>query len=426
VLSKARAVIKLKITPEAASDIKRISTATWLWIIQQLAGEPLFPSLQELYIEELDSIIQYLSLFIYSSVKLIHINPPKFSSANKSTSNTAAESESLQSDLEALIAHLSGTASKLHTLTIKNVPHFPASWLKRISRLQELHSLEVRQVTEVMDFNSLLPLGSLVLLKSLQLELDISSTLTTSHLGTMPTGDFLPKLKELDLVGPSAVACDFIRALGTQSLIKLSIHCTTSPTSGPKNGSPILSSLGHRWLESPQELRVQTSTDRIYDLQLISKMRALRHLHISGSVINSLSQFFAMPANTSNFWLHLDTLKLPDTHIVSLNQLRFIAEAAPSLQFATLHLNFYHIPSFYAIKPIRHRLKSMNLTGKGSPLNHDKNGRDKLSHLLDFARYVDLIFPDLVLLNALKEANHWNRVWRVLRFCQNIRTDSKQ
>jgi hypothetical protein len=188
--------------------------------------------------------------------------------------------------------------------------------------------------------------------------------------------------------------------------------------------------------------------------------------HISGSVINSL-EFIAVPANTSNCWLHLDTLKLPDTHIISLNQLRSIAEAGPSLQFATLHLNFYHIHGFYAIKSIRYPLKFLNITGKGSCLNHVKNGRDRLSHILDFVWYVDLISLCLPCSSTasgkyeesssiieegvlslpapspaanpllftrlssklwalgLKGAGHWNHAWTVLKFCQNIRIDSK-
>ncbi|KAF5361858.1 hypothetical protein D9756_002059 [Leucocoprinus leucothites] len=92
----------------------------------------------------------------------------------------------------------------------------------------------------------------------------------------------------------------------------------------------------------------------------------------------------------------------------------------------TLNLNTGNIPKPYGISPIRPHFRTLTLASEDALYGQLKKGQGEIQYALDVARHLDLLFPDLVLLNSSPAAKFWLGVWKVMRLCQNVRDDQKR
>ncbi|KAJ3558434.1 hypothetical protein NP233_g11506 [Leucocoprinus birnbaumii] len=133
------------------------------------------------------------------------------------------------------------------------------------------------------------------------------------------------------------------------------------------------------------------------------------------------------PVTKSSCWRALEVLKLPINYPISLQNLRSIAEATPSLSTASLNIDLSIIPSFYATGPINHRLQTLITTNSSEDVHRSqrKKDRDEMEFMLDVVHHLDLLFPELKLLSSSPIDNFWNEAWKALRLCHKIREDEE-
>jgi len=210
-MSFASSIKILELSSQGSEEAFKISSATYIRLLQQLRGKSLFPQLKRLCIKDYHGLVDYLPLFLSSNLQTVQLLSTKSPTIPVTTASVM---------LRNLICDFSEWSQEIQHLHITQGIAMPISLLDSISLLRNLRTLELSPI-QVGCFREFRPLAPLAL-ESLTLELSCSSYICLPNpITSLP--EFLALLEKLHISGSSIMITDFIRSLGTQHLTSLTV-----------------------------------------------------------------------------------------------------------------------------------------------------------------------------------------------------------
>jgi hypothetical protein len=443
-LDTAASVDYLELNSKAQEEASQISTGTYIRVVQRLKGEPLFPSLSRIHIEDFDASVDYLPLLIspvLQSVQLVNVKH----GAGVAPGPTVA--------LTALLNDLLEWAPDLHSLTITQVPELPMSLLQIISGLSHLRVLRLSTFSQVQSFEEFRPLSALALSTlSLQFSCSLYTPLPTP---VVPSPTFLGVLETLHIAGPVNAISDFLQSIDSQSLGVLSLEilkpklsscgklsCKKATTKkslkrsslgeGEEAPTPaneperLISFICSRWAGRLKGLTIVSSVSLTLDLLNMSNLRSMECLHIEGCSVTNIQPTLNL---SPTIWHSLTSLHLPTNIRISYPLLRQIALAGPFLEELAVYIDIDEVPHLNELRTLVHPLRSLcihqsggSVEGFASPNHRAENW----PHLIAISRFLNALFPSLQsLIATTRDKDHWRGVWRLIQLCHDARADDE-
>jgi len=436
-MSFASSVETLELNSQGSKEVLGISPGTYIRLVQQLKGKPLFPQLKRLCIEDYHGLVDFFPLFLSSNLRSIRLLSTKPPTIPVTTASLV---------LRNLICDLSEWSQEIQHLHIAQSTILQTWMFNSISILSNLRTLELSPV-QVKNFEEFHPLAPLAL-ESLTLELSCSSYTSLPYPIT-PLPDFLALLKKLRISGSSIVIADFVQSLGSQKLTSLAIegkiqadesawssssrcmkHRTLKTSSKLKKTvnhrihgfESILHRISLRWGESLQEITIISQCDACIDFAPLPSIQLIEKIYVSDFPINDLEHALKPTA----IWNHLDNLHLTVT--ITFPLLSLIALYAPQLKKLDVSINTSGAPPADNQQVPTHPLNLLKTHGPSSQnsegsLCRSANDVPDLSRLIQVARYLNSLFPTLKELTSTSQIEIWELVWQLLVLCQTCRAD---
>ena len=437
-MSFASSVETLELNSQGSKEVLE-TPGTYIRLVQQLKGKPLFPQLKRLCIEDYHGLVDFFPLFFSSNLRSI-----KLLSTEPLTIPVTTASVMLRN----LICDLSEWSQEIQHLHITQSIILQAWMFNSISLLSNLRTLILSPI-QVNNFEEFRPLAPLAL-ESLTLELSCPSYVCLPYPIT-PLPDFLALLKKLDIYGSSIVIADFVQSLGSQNLTSLTIEgkieaseSARSSSSRRKNNrtletkrklkktddvnhrmydfESILHTISSRWGESLREITIISQCDACIDFAPLPSIQLIEKIHVSDFPIHDLEHALKPTA----IWNHLDTLHL--TMTITFPLLSLIALSAPQLKKLDVSINTSEEPPTDNQQVPAHPLSLLKIHGPSSQNSEGFGCKSAgnvpdLSHLIQVARYLNSLFPTLKELTSTSQINIWELVWQLLVLCQTCRAD---
>lgn len=147
----------------------------------------------------------------------------------------------------------------------------------------------------------------------------------------------------------------------------------------------------------------------------------MKNLKISGMGIDLMNSALNRLKEVADSKLEILHLPIhPTAPDISFTQLRSIAEACPHLK--SFSCRFKHLADIPISSPLSHQLKELSAVNARAHPKHQA--------LLDVARCLDSIFPNLESVNTYEESENNAEQWRFIsdsvKLCQAIRKDDKE
>ncbi|KAF5350663.1 hypothetical protein D9756_008525 [Leucocoprinus leucothites] len=448
-MNATASVRRLKLNSAAKTDASRISPA--------LRGEPLFPRLQSLYIEDFGEIASYLSLFLSPGMRTIELVATKPSAFAVAAAAPA---------LRALLSDLVEWSPGLQSFMIRRVPGVPVSLFKHVSPLSNLRILELSSLVGVKSFEDFRPLAPLAL-ESLTLQFSCSSYTQLSG-AIIPIPAFLSSLEKLHIFGPLDAVADFLQSLGSGSLTSLDVEVDSEKLSTERDGCGLPSTnsvagkkkkksrstaaesnedavisethsdigglecvmltISSRWRDTLCELVIVSSSDQTIDFVHMTGFRLLEKLYIAGCPVTNIPSALESPAVA---WNRLNSLHLPPVTTIPFSLLHRFAISAPCLEELTVALDVNEALTTVAQPVLSHPLRSLSLNNPSPPTTMDRYGGcsnihiEGLPQLIRVARFLNALFPSIQKLEASEKKNAWGMVWQLMLLCQGSSADDK-
>jgi len=422
----ASSVGTLELDSQGSEEALTVSSATYIRLLQQLRGKPLFPRLKKLCIEDYYGLVDLFPLFLspnLRTIRLLNTKPPTVLGATASV-------------MLNLICDFAQWLKDIQYLYMTQGTVMPMSLLDSISLLSNLRTLEIStiQVGSFQEFRPLAPLA----LKSLTLKLSCSSYIRLPDPITS-SPDFLESLEKLDISGPRVVVVDFVQSLESQYLTSLAIEARDKEVECDQHGKKpvslmeagnvnvcdfgsMLHTISLRWGDFLREITITPPCDSCTDFAQLSGMPMLEKIHVSNCPFDGLKHALKSPA----VWHHLDTLYLSVK--ISYPLLSLMVLSAPHLKKLNVCIDTSEAPSTKQPRVFAHPLKSLGILdspSQDSGWGSRRNVKDlsDLPRFIRIARYLNAMFPKMEELTSDSGMKIWEVVWQLVVLCQISRAD---
>ena len=424
----AASVEILKLDSHGVEEAHKISSGTYIRLIQQLKGRPLFPQLKRLYIENYHGLVDYFSLFLSSNLQTIQLFNTQPLEKPGAISPVV---------LESLLCDFSEWSPGVQLLRITQDTTMPISLLDSISLLSNLRTLDLALV-QVGSFEEFRPLAPLVL-ESFTLKLSCSSYTRLPNPIT-PLPDFLASLERLHISGPLIAVSDFVRSLGSQHLTSLVVRdedifsprwdqrrkgkksSTLTEAEDVKQQMYDFGSMVHtislRWGHFLRTVTIASSCNARVDFAQLSGMPLLEKLCIFDCPVDGLEHTL----KPSAVWYYLDTLHLTVT--ITFPLLSLIALSAPHLKRLGISIDTSEAPPTENRQILAHPLNLLRIHDPSSGVScWSASDFSELPRFIQIARYLDALFPTMKELTSTSQIKTWETVWQLIVLCQTSRAD---
>jgi len=414
----------LELNSQGSEEALKISSATYIRVLQQLRGKPLFPQLRKLYLENYHGLVDYFSLFLSPNLQTIQL-------LNTKTATISAPTASVV--LKNLICDFSEWSQQVEHLHVTQGIIMPISLLEGISLLSNLRTLNISPI-QVGSFQEFCPLAPLSL-ESLTLGLSCSSyTRLPNPITSLP--DFLVSLEKLNISGPLIAVVDFVQSLGSQHITSLVIEAGGKGVKCDQHGKKpleaenvnvcdfgsMLHTVSLRWGDFLREITVTPPCEACIDFAQLSGMLMLEKIHLSSCSFDGLEHALKSPT----VWYHLGELHLTVT--ISFPSLSLMALSAPHLKKLNVSIDTSKAPSTKKQRVFAHPLKSLDildLPSQNSGWGSYRSDKDlsNLPRFIQIARYLNALFPKMEELTSSSRMKTWEIVWHLVMLCQTSRAD---
>lgn len=393
-----------------------------------LKGEPLFPSLRHLQIEDFRLTLDYFAFLASPAIEHIRIDSKEALDSPKH--------DDVKESVLACVAQLALYSPRTRSLCMeKNMSDMPVSLLQSIRSFRELRALKLQCFLLVMqsDLDSCLQcLESLPLLEVLSMRVKEpvagGQSCAETHLpesnDTESITTILPSVSDLDISGPFWLVSGMMTALCSTALEVLSISFSTPPTPCPRSQM----SLGY--LRNIGLLKRVTligiGSLPVWDLGSLKQATDLESLCVRDCFVMSLAQLFERTV-----WPRLVSLELPSSVEIDFPQLQKIMQSSPSLRSLSLRLpdakgSWLPDPIESTQVPPHHGLENLHVLAPPPLQRQDAPAESPepmpdidlnawVSPLMTVAHYLSALFPSLQSLTAKCDANEWDIIFRTIQ-----------
>jgi len=415
----ASSVETIKLNPHGSEEALEISSTTYIRLLQQLRGKPLFPRLKRLCIEDYHELVDYLPLFLSPNLQTIELLNTEPSSIPDTTASIV---------LQNFICDFSEWSQDVQHLRIAQCFIMPTCLLDSISLLNNLRTLNISpiHVGSFQEFRPLAPLAleSLTLRLSCPLYDRLPDPIT-------PLPDFLVSLENLDISGPLIAVVDFVSSLGSRRLTNLVVEAGSKHVTCDQHVSlmevenvnvcdfgNMLYTISLRWGDFLREITITPPCSACIDFSQLSGMLMLEKMRVFDCPFNGLEHALKSPA----VWYHLDTLHLTVT--ISFPLLSLMVLSVPHLRKLNISIDTSKVPTKEQ-RVFSHPLKSLSILN--SPSQDSGWGScwsvQDLPHSIQIARYLNALFPKMEELTSNSPMKTWEVVWQLMLLCQTSRAD---
>jgi hypothetical protein len=424
----ARSVNAIELDRNAVQEANQIPPSVFVRLALQLKGQHLFPNLSTVELKNFDISAHYFPLLLSPclgelSVEFVHNSQLEDAAICPSSEGSK---HSFELTLSLLLDDLVSASRTLQSLKLKNIPSVTHLTLDSVSRFRHLRVLELANFIEVRRFTDLNFVGNFPTLE------DLSFVAKGEHYArlapSLPQETCLPSLKYLRITATSEILLDFLPNIASVNLKHLTFNELPPGAMSERLNLmkkkkikvhpvrlTLLEILSSRWPRSLKELVVVSPQNLTCGLQHLVRLWVLENLVFQGCSMDGIFNVFV---ESSGFRNSLRSLCLTGAPL-PFGFLKQIAEYAPSLITLSLPLDITDTSYADNMRATNHPLRSLEI--RHAATHQPEVNGDNFMQLVRVARHLNTLFPDIQNLTASTRESEWEKVWQLVKLCQDSR-----